>query len=103
MPSVIWLRRIALGLVLTWALGSAPARAASASTEAGAKPRGDGAAERLRKALDQPMDLDLAEQPLHLALNQLREQARINLVLDRVGLQAMGLDPEQLPVTAKLQ
>src|SRR6516225_11447244 len=57
------------------------------------------AAERIRKVFDQKITIEITEQPLFLALNQLREQTKINFVLDRQTLQNMGHDPEQLPVT----
>lgn len=60
-------------------------------------------AEKLRKALDQIIDLDMADQSLAQAVNQLREQTKINFVLDRFLLQSLGMDPEHSPVTVKLQ
>ena len=42
--------------------------------------------EKIRKDLEKVIDFDTAEQPLHLALNQLREQSKINFVLDRQTL-----------------
>ncbi len=49
-------------------------------------PSGETAAEKLRKALDQVRDLEIADQPLDTAVNQLREQTGINFVLDRAGV-----------------
>jgi hypothetical protein len=60
-------------------------------------------AERIRKAFDEKITIDITEQPLFLALNQLREQTKINFVLDRQTLQNMGQDPESLPVTARIK
>jgi hypothetical protein len=60
-------------------------------------------AEKIKKALDQTTDLEITDQPLHLAVNQLREQSKINFVLDRGALAMMGLDPEQMPVNVKLE
>ena len=44
---------------------------------------GETAAEKLRKALDQVRDLEVADLPLDRAVNQLREQTGINFVIDR--------------------
>ena len=44
---------------------------------------GETAAEKLRKALDQVRDLEIADLPLDRAVNQLREQTGINFVIDR--------------------
>jgi len=60
-------------------------------------------AEKVRKDLDQVITLDITEQPLNLAVNQLREQTKINFVLDKMTLTQMGVDPEQMPVTVKLK
>jgi hypothetical protein len=60
-------------------------------------------AEKLRKELDRIIDFEAADQPLHLALNQLREQTKINFVLDRQTLAQMGIDPDQTPVQVKLK
>ena len=60
-------------------------------------------AEKIRKQLDQNITLEITEQPLTVALNQIREQTKINFVLDRAMIQQLGLVPEQMPVSAKLK
>jgi type II secretory pathway component GspD/PulD (secretin) len=58
----------------------------SSRTPAADKPcsaSGETAAEKLRKALDQVRDLEIAEQPLDAAVKQLREQTGINFTIDR--------------------
>jgi hypothetical protein len=60
-------------------------------------------AEKLRKALDQPRDLQIAEAPLPTVVSQLREQTRINFVLDSTTLLTMGIDPNQWTVGLRLQ
>jgi type II secretory pathway component GspD/PulD (secretin) len=58
----------------------------SSRTPAADKPSsasGETAAEKLRKALDRVRDLEIAEQPLDAAVNQLREQTGINFTIDR--------------------
>jgi hypothetical protein len=64
----------------------------SSRTPAADKPSsasGETAAEKLRKALDQVRDLEIAEQPLDDAVNQLREQTGINFTIDRTAVPAM--------------
>jgi len=60
-------------------------------------------AERIRKELDQTITIEFADQPLHLALNQLREQTKINFVLDRQTLAQMNIDPDQSPIQSKFK
>jgi type II secretory pathway component HofQ len=80
-------------------LALVPALAAAAP--AGEPKPTEGPAEKVRKALDQTISLEVAEQPLNLALAQLREQTKLNILLDRTTLLMMGMDPEQVPVTLK--
>jgi hypothetical protein len=74
---------------------------AAPAPEPKAKP--DSPAQKVRKALDQAVDLDVTEQPLQLAINQLHEQTKINFVFDRLALQQSGIDPNQQPVNCKQQ
>jgi hypothetical protein len=71
------------------------------------KAKAQSAAEHIRIVFDQKISIDIAEQPLFLALNQLREQTKINFVFDRQTLQVMlqqqGQDVDALPVTVKLK
>jgi hypothetical protein len=60
-------------------------------------------AQKLRKDLDRVISVDIDQQPLHLAVNQLHEQTKINFVLDRLTLQQNGIDPEGLVVSLKLK
>jgi hypothetical protein len=65
-------------------------------------------AEKLRADLDQNISIDFTEQSLDKALDQLREQTKINIVLDRMSIQMycqqMGYQgPEQMPVNLKLK
>jgi hypothetical protein len=51
-------------------------------------------AERVRRILDQTAEsVEIENQPLTLAINQLREQTKLNLVLDTMTIQLMGIDP----------
>jgi hypothetical protein len=61
------------------------------------------AAEKTKKQLDQPIRLEVTDQSLNAALNQIREQTKINFVVDRFTIQQMGYDPEQMLVSAKLK
>ncbi len=74
-------RSLVLSMGIFWAacaLASPPSQAAGAET----------AAEKLRKALDQVRDLEIANQPLDAAVNQLREQTGINFVIDQAAVSA---------------
>ena len=90
--------------ILTVGLTLQPTVFASAADPASeAKDKAVSPGERIRKVFEQKISLEVTEQPLFLALNQLREQTKINFVLDRQTLQNMGQDPEQLPVNLKLK
>jgi type II secretory pathway component GspD/PulD (secretin) len=57
------------------------------------RPKNDSPAEKVRKALDQVIDVKFENQSLEGAVNQLREAHKINFVLDRVAVSTMGIDP----------
>jgi hypothetical protein len=59
-------------------------------------------AEKVRKALDQPIDMDIADQPMVNAVNQLKELTKVNMVLDTMTLAQNGIDVNNSPVTVKL-
>jgi hypothetical protein len=63
----------------------------------------DSPAEKLRKTLDQTISVEFVDQPLHLALAQLREQTKINFVLDRMTINQMGIDPETFAVQGRVK
>ena len=90
---------LATGLALV--LAFLPGRLAAAAPDA--KEPTSSPAEKIKKQLDQTTTLEIADQPLSLALNQIREQTKINFVIDRFTIQQMGMDPEQMPVSAKLK
>src|SRR5271166_6606417 len=62
-------------------------------------------AEKVKKALDQTIaNLEIENQQLPLALDQLHEETKINFVLDRATIAQMGLDVDNgAPVKVKLQ
>jgi hypothetical protein len=60
-------------------------------------------AERIQTALQQPLSIEITDQPLTLALNQLRDQTKLNFVLDQQTLMQMNMDPDQLKVQVKLK
>jgi hypothetical protein len=97
-------RRPALvtGLALALVLTAAPA--APVPTGDDKKPA-ETPAEKVRKALDQTLaSLEIENQQLPLALDQLREETKINFVLDRASITMMGLDPDNgAPVKVKAQ
>jgi hypothetical protein len=92
------------GLALALCVAAGDAQLASAApVDPESKDKASSPAEKIRQALDQPISLDIAEQPLTQALNKIREQTKINFVVDRMFIQQMGYDPEQMPVSAKLK
>ncbi len=84
---------VAVFLVTPFVARSAPADGAKSESPA----------ERIRKALDQVITIDINDQPLKLALNQLHEQTKINFVPDTFTMQQMGIDSDGTPVSLKLQ
>jgi len=81
--------RVLVALLLLACLAS-PAPAAPIGEP---RPKNDSPAEKVRKALDQVIDVKIENQPLEAAVNQLREAHKINFVLDRVAVSTMGIDP----------
>ena len=60
-------------------------------------------AEKIKKLLDLPITLEVTDQSVNAALNQIREQTKLNFVVDRFTIQQMGMDPEQMLVSVKLK
>ncbi len=60
-------------------------------------------AEKVRKALDQPITVDFSGQSLTDAVEHLRKESKLNIVLDRFTLQTYGLAPESIQINLKLQ
>jgi hypothetical protein len=88
-------------LAVVWTL--APSRGAPVGEEKKSDKGTATTAEKLRKELSKPVSLEIDEQPLNLAINQLKEQTKINFILDRVTLAALGMDVEQIAVKMKLK
>jgi len=65
--------------------------------------KGNGPVDKVRKGLEEVITIDLSEQTLSLAIKQLSEQTKLNIVVDRVAIGQMGYDPEQLQVSVKLK
>jgi len=91
---------LAIGLALTLAL--TPALLAAPGVP-DTKEKAVSPAEKIKKQLDATISLEVTEQSLTLALNQIREHTKINFVIDRFTMQQMGMDPEQMPVNVKLK
>jgi hypothetical protein len=60
------------------------------------KPRSPGAAEQIRKGLDQRVSIEVANRTLEDAIKLLRDETKINLVLDRATLSQNGIEPAEL-------
>jgi hypothetical protein len=89
------IHRLAVVLGGLWLLIPALALAAP-GTEKTEPAKTETPAEKVRKVLDQATDLELENQSLDAAISQLREQFKLNIVLDRWALQQMGYDPASL-------
>ncbi len=76
----------------------AAARSAPTKAEAAAS-----SAEKIRKQMDQIISVDIDGQSLQLAINQLREQTKINFVVDKMMIAQMGIDVDQMEVRLKLK
>jgi type II secretory pathway component GspD/PulD (secretin) len=63
----------------------------------------DASPDAARKALDQTVTLDFGETPLAAALAQIAEKTKVQVVLDRTSIQQLGLDPNDMPVSARLK
>jgi hypothetical protein len=86
-------------LALAWGLAVSTVWAAPVPTEA--KPKDATAADKIRQALEKVGNVSIDGQPLHLALNQLKDDFGVPFVLDRFTLQQIGIEPEQVQVTFK--
>jgi type II secretory pathway component HofQ len=93
------------GAPLLFLVLAAGAQAAPAKIPADADSRKPepGSADKIRKALDQTLTLELNEQPLTQALQQLHDQTKVNFILDRATLEQMGVAPDEANVTIKAQ
>src|SRR5258708_1089079 len=80
-----------------------PVLAFAAPTPTDAVSQAVNPAEKIKKQLDQPITLEIADQSLSAALNQIREQTKINFVVDRFTIQQLGYDPEQMVVRGKVK
>jgi type II secretory pathway component GspD/PulD (secretin) len=58
-------------------------------------------AEKVHKALDQAMDLDLANQSLTVAIEQIKDKTKVNVIVDTMTLANNGIVPDQVMVTVK--
>lgn len=65
-------------------------------------PKTETAAEKLRKALDQVVSVDFKATSLTVAMETLREQTKINFVIDRATIQSMGISPDDAQLNLTL-
>ncbi|HKI30781.1 MAG TPA: hypothetical protein VKA46_02735 [Gemmataceae bacterium] len=89
---------------LAFALALTAAPAAPVPSPRDDKKPAEAPAEKIRKALDQEIaNLEIENQQLNLAIEQLHEETKINFVLDRTTIAQMGIDVDSATVKAKLQ
>jgi hypothetical protein len=89
-------------LIAAFVLLVAPA-ISFAAPAADAKPKGESAAEKVRKALDLPIDVDIVDQPMVNAINVLKEQTKVNIIVDNFTLAQNGIDVNSATVNVKQQ
>jgi hypothetical protein len=91
-------------VLLAFVLALAAAPAAPVPSPRDDKKGDEAPAEKIRKALDKEIaNLDIENQQLNLALEQLHEETKIDFVLDRNTIAQMGIDVDSVTVKAKLQ
>jgi len=95
-------RWTALAVAALLACATAPAWAAPGTPVKDDK-AGDSPAEKVKKALDQTTEITLENASLENAINQLAEAAKVNVVIDRLTIQNMGIDPNGAVVNLKLK
>ncbi len=93
-------RRLAAPLLLVL-LAAVAAHAAPAGPGPADK-RAETPAERVRKALEEVVDVSIDNQPLDAAFVQLGQETKLNFVIDRVTIQNTVGDLNQIPVSLKL-
>jgi hypothetical protein len=88
-------------LVFGWLLIPTLVLVGPAPKDSDTKGKDEPAAERIKKALDKVMDLDIENQSLQMAFAQLKEQTKVNFVLDATMAGMMGIDVNNTPVNLK--
>src|SRR5262249_14414555 len=66
------------------------------------KPKTEFPAEKVRKALDQKIEVNLDNVPFKVAFDELKEKTKINFVFDVVTLANNGIAVDATPVSVKL-
>ena len=99
MVPLCW-RTLAAGAVLAVAFSAAPLPAAPAAPDKDSKDKTLNSVEKLRQQLDKPITIKLENMTLAAAVEQLRKQTKLNIVLDSLTIQQqLGIAPEQTPLT----
>jgi len=75
----------------------ATANVAAAAPSASDKDRAAGPAEKVRQALNAPVNFKAEKQSLTAAIEMLKEKGKVNLVLDTVSMQQLGWLPDHPP------
>jgi hypothetical protein len=90
------------GLAAALVLVVAPT-AVLAAPAADPKAKAESPAEKVAKALDEKIDVEITDQTLDNAINQLKEQTKVNIVIDQVTLANMGMVPGNMQINVKQQ
>ncbi len=89
--------------ILTALTISATALGAPVPGQTGDQEKEPAPAAKVKKQLDQLVSLESTDQSLNAVLARIHEQTKINFVVDRLALQQLGQDPEQMPTNVKVQ
>src|SRR5580704_12789539 len=88
-----------LQLLAAICLASLPTLALAAPVTSDTDKKTESPAEKTRKALEKTMDIDIPEQALQSAVAKLREDTKLNFVLDSTTLiNFVGIDPNSVMV-----
>jgi type II secretory pathway component GspD/PulD (secretin) len=93
-----WTAPALLALFVSGAVIAAPAGPASADPKKDLSP-----AEKVRKALDESIDISIDNQPLADAFKQLSDETKLNFVLDRFTIQQFVGDIQSVAVSVELK
>jgi type II secretory pathway component GspD/PulD (secretin) len=98
LPSLVrWNELVAVAL-----LAAVPA-ALTAAPATEDKNKSESAAEKVRKALDQKIDMELAGQSILASIDQFKDKTKINVVLDTNFLAQNGIDVNNHQVSIKVE
>lgn len=94
--------RLSWSLLVGLLLATPALAAPTAGQSKPEQPKTETAAEKVRKALDQVTSVEFQATTLTVAMETLREQTKVNFVIDRSTIQMMGISPDDAQINLKL-